>query len=217
MFLFEARLKDFCERVMMDKFLSIRENSEGIYKEKGSKFIALAFPVQNENEVRHKIDFVKKEYYDARHHCYAYVIEREGIRFRSNDDGEPRHTAGDPILNQIRSFQLINVLVIVVRYFGGTKLGRAGLINAYKSASKEALSRAKIITKVKECEIRINFTYEGINDVMHVIQKNDIKILDQKYEKTCSIRGLIPKSLAEEIIYELSGYKNIIKVDRLTG
>lgn len=201
----------------MDKFLSIKENSEGLYKEKGSKFIALAYPVNDENEIKQIINSVKKEHYNARHHCYAYIIGEEDIHFRAFDDGEPRHTAGDPILNQIRSFQLINVLVIVVRYFGGTKLGKAGLINAYKTASKEALNRATIIEKVHKSEIVINFKYDGINDVMHVIQNNDFKILEQKYEETCSITGLLPKSLVQAVINQLSGYKNVINVAQLPG
>ena len=203
--------------MMMDKFLSIKEKSEGSYKEKGSKFIALAFPVNDENDIKEIINSVKKEHYNARHHCYAYIIGNENIRFRSNDDGEPRHTAGDPILNQIRSFQLINVLVIVARYFGGTKLGKSGLINAYKSASREALGKAKIIEKVQICKITINFKYDGLNEVMHVIQKMDLKILDQKYEETCSITGIIPKSLVQQIINEISGYKNVINVVQLPG
>ena len=198
----------------MDKFHTIKNKSEGSYKEKGSKFIALAYPVNDENEIKQIINSVKKKHYNARHHCYAYIVGKE---FRSHDDGEPRHTAGDPILNQIRSFQLVNVLVIVVRYFGGTKLGKSGLINAYKTASKEALTQAKIIEKIQQCEIIINFKYDGINDVMHVIQNNDIKILDQKYEETCFINGLIPASLVQAVINQLSGYKNVINVAQLPG
>jgi uncharacterized YigZ family protein len=200
--------------MMMDKFHTIKNKSEGSYKEKGSKFIALAYPVNDENEIKQIINSVKKKHYNARHHCYAYIVGKE---FRSHDDGEPRHTAGDPILNQIRSFQLVNVLVIVVRYFGGTKLGKSGLINAYKTASKEALTQAKIIEKIQQCEIIINFKYDGINDVMHVIQNNDIKILDQKYEETCFINGLIPASLVQAVINQLSGYKNVINVAQLPG
>lgn len=201
----------------MDNFLSIKDNSEGLYKEKGSKFMALAFPVSNENEAKQIIKSVKKEHYNARHHCYAYIVGNDEIRFRSSDDGEPRHTAGDPILNQIRSFQLINTLVIVVRYFGGTKLGKAGLINAYKTASKEALIKATIIEKVHKSEIAITFKYDGINDVMNLMQKNNFEILTQKYEESCSITGLIPRSQVQEIIDDLSGYKNVINVVQLPG
>lgn len=201
----------------MDNFLSIKDNSEGLYKEKGSKFMALAFPVGNENEAKQIIKSVKKEHFNARHHCYAYIVGNDEIRFRSSDDGEPRHTAGDPILNQIRSFQLINTLVIVVRYFGGTKLGKAGLINAYKTASKEALIKATIIEKVHKSEIAITFKYDGINDVMNLMQKNNFEILTQKYEESCSITGLIPRSQVQEIIDDLSRYKNVINVVQLPG
>ena len=201
----------------MDRFLSIKGNTKALYKQKSSKFIALAYPVNDENEIKQIIDSVKKEHYNARHHCYAYIIDNEDIRYRSHDDGEPRHTAGDPILNQIRSFQLRNVLVIVVRYFGGNKLGKTGLINAYKTASKEALSKATIIEKVQKCEIVINFKYDGINDVMHLIQENDFQIITQKYEDYCSINGLIPRSQVQEIINELAGNKNVINVAQLPG
>ena len=203
--------------MIMDNFLSIKDNSEGLYKEKGSKFMALAFPVGNENEAKQIIKSVKKEHFNARHHCYAYIVGNDEIRFRSSDDGEPRHTAGDPILNQIRSFQLINTLVIVVRYFGGTKLGKAGLINAYKTASKEALIKATIIEKVHKSEIAITFKYDGINDVMNLMQKNNFEILTQKYEESCSITGLIPRSQVQEIIDDLSRYKNVINVVQLPG
>ena len=202
---------------MAHSFKTVRHKSEALYKEKGSKFLALAFPVNNENEVIQIIKSVKKEHYNARHHCYAYIIGNGDPRFRSNDDGEPRHTAGDPILNQIRSFKLNNVLVVVVRYFGGTKLGKAGLINAYKTASKEALIKARIIEKVHRSEIAINFKYDGINDVMNFIQKNNFEILTQKYEESCYITGLIPKSQVQEIINDLTGYKNVINVVQLPG
>jgi len=197
---------------MKDKYLSIKDKSEGLYKEKGSKFIALAYPVNHEDEIKQVIHSVKKEHYNARHHCFAYIMVNKNVHFRAYDDGEPRHTAGDPILNQIKSFQLMDVLVIVVRYFGGTKLGKSGLINAYKTASKEALSKATIIEKVQKTEISIDFRYEGINDVMHVIQQYDFKISDQKYEETCSITGLIPISELPEFINKLSGYKNVINI-----
>ena len=201
--------------MMKDKYLSIKEKSEGLYKEKGSKFIALAFPVKHEDEVKQLIQSVKKEHYNASHHCFAYIILNKDVHFRASDDGEPRHTAGDPILNQIKSFQLMDVLVIVVRYFGGSKLGKSGLINAYKTASKEALSKAIIIEKVQKSKIIIHFNYEGINDVMHVLQQYDFKISGQEYEESCTMTGSIPLSQLSELINKLSGYKNVIKVDQL--
>lgn len=202
---------------MKDKYLSIKEKSEGLYKDKGSKFIALAYPVNHVDEVKQIIQSIKREYYSARHHCFAYVIGYNDLHFRAYDDGEPRHTAGDPILNQIKAFQLIDVLVIVVRYFGGTKLGKSGLINAYKTASKEALSNATIIEKVPTCEISIDFSYEGTNDVMHVLQQYDFKILNQQYEENCRITGLIHLAELQELINKFSGYKSVINISQLPG
>ena len=129
---------------MQDSFLTIGQPAEGLYKEKGSKFIGLAFPVKTEDEVKERLEETRKTYYDARHHCYAYILGHEGTQFRANDDGEPNHSAGDPILGQIRSKELTNTLVIVVRYFGGTKLGVSGLINAYKTAAALALDNTSI-------------------------------------------------------------------------
>ena len=202
---------------MKDKYLSIKEKAEGSYREKGSKFIAVAYPVESEDEIKQLIQSVKREHYNARHHCYAYVLVDKDVICRASDDGEPRHTAGDPILNQIKSFQLMDVLVVVVRYFGGTKLGKSGLINAYKTASKEALSNAKIIEKVQKSEIKIHFNYEGINDVMYILQQYDFKISSQKYEQSCTIIGSIPLSEVSELLNKLSGYKNVIQADQLPG
>ena len=129
----------------MADFLTIQKKSEGIYKEKGSKFIAYAYPIKTEEEVRPLLKSLKKEYYDARHHCYAFVLGKDKKRFRAADDGEPSNSAGAPILGQIRSLDLTNVLVVVVRYFGGTKLGVPGLITAYREAAKDALNQSTIV------------------------------------------------------------------------
>src|SRR6186713_1623645 len=130
-----------------NSFFTITSASQGIYKEKGSKFLSFAYPVQSESDIKEHIAFLKSEYFDARHHCYAWMLGPERNHFRAFDDGEPNHSAGDPILGQIRSKNLTNVLVVVVRYFGGTKLGVGGLISAYKIAAEEALSKAVIIEK----------------------------------------------------------------------
>ena len=124
---------------MTNRFLTISKESESLYKEKGSKFIGIAVPTNNEEDVKEHLEAIKKKYYDARHHCYAYVLNPEGTQTRANDNGEPKHSAGDPILGQIKSKELTNTLVLIVRYFGGTKLGVRGLISAYKTAAKEAL------------------------------------------------------------------------------
>jgi len=202
---------------MMDNYLSLKAESQGLYKEKGSKFLAYAFPVSCEDEVYQQLDIVKKEHYGARHHCFAYVIGVDAKIFRAYDDGEPRHTAGHPILNQIRSFQLKDILVVVVRYFGSTKLGKSGLINAYKSAAKDALSNAKVVKKVLKKSISVDFHYEGMNDIMNTLQQQDFEIVNQVYEHECSITCLIPNSKISQVIKTLQSLKAVIKVIELPG
>jgi uncharacterized YigZ family protein len=202
--------------MVMDKFWSIKGATEGLYKEKGSKFFAYAFPVSNTDEVKENLDILKKKHFNARHHCYAYMLHDKEL-FRSYDDGEPRHTAGDPILNQIRSTQLKNVLVVVVRYFGGTKLGKGGLINAYKSAAKDALSNAEIIEKTIQKLISINFNYEGMNDVIHAIQQENYKVIHQHYDKDCSITCAVPVSKIPQFRKKLEALNNVIKIELLPG
>jgi uncharacterized YigZ family protein len=200
----------------MDSFLSIKDKAEGMYKEKGSKFLAYAFQVSRTDEVIEKLDAIKKKHHRARHHCYAYILNEKDI-FKSYDDGEPRHTAGDPILNQIRSYQMKDILVIVVRYFGGTRLGKSGLINAYKAATKDVLSNAETIELIVEKEISIYFHYEGMNEVMRTIQQYNLKIMDQYYDTCCSITCLIPKSELHHIINILDAIKHVTKIEVLPG
>ncbi len=168
---------------MSDQYSTIKTNSEGIYKEKGSKFIARAFEVNNEQEVKEKLEDLRKEFYDARHHCYAYCLDKNGEKYRANDDGEPNHSAGDPILGQIRSKELTNVLIVVIRYFGGTKLGVGGLIHAYKAVSKEALEQTEIITKYWKKELKITFHYDNYSDMMARIKSYDAEIISQEYSE----------------------------------
>jgi uncharacterized YigZ family protein len=166
---------------------TITKTTEGLYKEKGSKFIAVALPVTSEEEVKEQQEALRKKYYDARHHCYAYVIGDDYAQFRANDDGEPNHSAGDPILGQLRSKDLTNTLVVVIRYFGGTKLGVSGLIHAYKTAAEEALSENKIINVPITDIVEIIFDYESTNEVMRMVKDLDLTIADQKYEVDCSL------------------------------
>ena len=201
----------------MDNYLSIKGQSEGLYKEKGSKFLAYAFPVSSDIEVKEKLDAIKRKHYNARHHCFAYVIGMSEELLRAYDDGEPRHTAGDPILNQIRSAQLKDILVIVVRYFGGTKLGKSGLINAYKSAAKDALSNAVVIEKIRRKQLSIDFKYEGMNDIMHTLQQHNFEIVNQFYDSDCSITCLIPESEIFQIIKKLEGFKEVKSIKELPG
>ena len=172
---------------MQDSFLTISSPSEGLYKEKGSKFIALSFPVESVDEVKDSLEGLRKEYYDARHHCYAYVLGHAGDEVRANDDGEPNHSAGDPILGQIKSKNLTNTLVVVIRYFGGTKLGVSGLITAYKTAAAEALDANQIIQKDITENITLRFPYDEMNEVMKLVKDLDLKIKRQDYDSLCIV------------------------------
>ncbi len=170
-------------------FLTIESATEGSYKEKGSKFLAFACPVNSEEEVKGRIDALKKEYYDARHHCFAFVLGTDKAKYRAFDDGEPNHSAGDPILGQIRSKNLTNVLIVVVRYFGGTKLGVGGLISAYKIAAEEALNKAVIIEREVMQKIELHYNYTATPEVMRLIKEFDITILDQQFNESGELKG----------------------------
>lgn len=192
-----------------DTYLTIKGHSEGLYKEKGSKFIALAYPVCDEEEIKNLLEEIKKKYFDARHHCYAYRLGKEGDVFRANDAGEPNHAAGDPILGQIRSNNLTNTLVVVVRYFGGTKLGVGGLITAYKTAAADALANSTIITKIVKVAITVKFDYSAMNEVMRLVKEYEMDILDQQFDQTCRLQLSIRLSQAEEVFAKFSVLENV--------
>lgn len=185
---------------MISSFLTIGRSSAGEYREKGSKFIALAFPITSEDEVKTRLAEVKKKHFDARHHCYAYVLGANKNKFRAYDDGEPNHSAGDPILGRIRAKNLTNVLVIVVRYFGGTKLGVGGLAAAYKTAAAEALSHAQIV----EQQIRVTFVFEFAYDVtpaiMKLVKDFDLDIINQEFGEACSLKAEVLLSLKDSLL-----------------
>lgn len=166
---------------MDDFFYTIDSPATSLYKEKGSKFIGCAMPVTTEEEVKEALVELKKEYHDARHHCYAYILGRDADQWRANDDGEPSHSAGDPILGQIKSHHLTNVLVVVVRYFGGTKLGVSGLINAYKTASSDALGEAKMIKTYTACQYKIETNYEDYNSILPLNNLSGFKVVEETY------------------------------------
>lgn len=166
---------------MILNYRTIQGETEGIYKEKGSKFLAFAFPVKDEVEIKSRLDELRKKYYDARHHCYAYVVGPDKKKYRANDDGEPNHSAGDPILGQIRSLELTDVLVVVVRYFGGTKLGVGGLITAYKTAAEDALRKIVVVEKDVVDRITLEYSYSATPEVMKLVKDFDLKILDQRF------------------------------------
>jgi len=178
---------------MFYSYKTINTYSAGIYKEKGSKFLSFAIPVSNVDEIKEIVKTYRKEYYDARHVCYAYMIGAEHTNWRSNDDGEPSGTAGRPILGQINSRELTNILVIVVRYFGGILLGTGGLVIAYKEAASDALNQAEIIEKTVEETLTINFDYVLMNDVMRVIKDLNAIIDSQNYDNDCIMNLSIKK------------------------
>lgn len=172
---------------MEDVFKTIEAQAEGIYKEKGSRFIALAYPVTREEEIRDIIAGLKEKYYDARHHCYAWRLGAAKTHFRANDDGEPSSTAGKPILGQIQSNDLTNILIVVIRYFGGIKLGVSGLINAYREAAADALRNAIIIEKTVDEQLRIHFSYMVMNDVMKIVKEEEPEVLERHFEMECDM------------------------------
>lgn len=177
---------------MIETYLTIQRQSNGIYKEKGSKFLSFALPVRHIDEIKQHLAAFKKEYYDARHVCYAYMLGAEREEYRANDDGEPSGTAGKPILGQINSRGLTNVLVIVVRYFGGILLGAGGLITAYKEAASDALEQAEIIELTVDCTMDIFFEYPVMDLVMNAIKQYQAQIKIQDFHESCFIRFIVP-------------------------
>ena len=172
---------------LKDTYSSIAAPSEGLFKDLGSRFIAKAYPVETEEEVKAVVDGIKKEYHDARHHCYAYRLGLDGARFRANDDGEPSSSAGRPILGQIDSLGLSDVLVVVIRYFGGIKLGIPGLIRAYRTSAADALSSAVIIEKVAGTLYHIDFDYLSMNSVMKAVKDLSMTPSGQEHGERCSM------------------------------
>lgn len=185
--------------LMKVTYKTIAAKSEGYFKDKGSKFLAFAWPVCSEKETKEILDRLKKEHHNARHHCYAWRLGVDEITFRANDDGEPSSTAGKPILGQLLSFDVTNVFIVVVRYFGGTLLGTSGLINAYKTAAADALSNARIVTKTIEVKYKLHFTYPHMNDVMQIIKQENLNIVDTQFEIECDLFFTVRKSEAGRI------------------
>lgn len=178
-----------------DKYLTLDELSEGLYKDKGSRFYSFVFPVSSVDDAKKKLDEYRKKYHDARHVCYAYVVGKtdEDCVTRSSDDGEPSGTAGKPMLTQLVSNGLHDVMAVVVRYFGGVLLGTGGLVVAYRSAMEDALQNARIVEKTVEDEITVEFEYEKMNSIMKVVKDNSLKIVSQQFDLKCSVTVLVPK------------------------
>lgn len=180
-----------------DEFLTITDTpAEGFYSEKRSKFLAFAFHVTSEEEVKQYVAEFRKKYYDARHVCWAYMLGADRTDFRANDDGEPSSTAGKPILGQINKNELTDILIIVVRYYGGVNLGTNGLIVAYRTAAAEAIANAEIVSQFVEEEVVFDFPYIMMNDVMKIIKDMSPRIISQTYDNTCEMKLSIRKSEA---------------------
>lgn len=194
---------------MIDTFRTISETSKGLLTEKKSKFIAYAIPVVSVDEVKEIVNNYRKEYYDARHVCWAYILGAERKEFRTNDDGEPSGTAGKPILGQINSNQLTDILVVVIRYFGGIKLGTSGLIYAYREAAAEAITNAEIIEKTVDRECSFFFEYPFLNDVMKIIKDLEPEIIIQQFEINCYMKLRIRKANFQQLTDRLSKVESL--------
>ena len=198
---------DFPEK---DTYKTIAAASEEVlYKEKNSKFFGYAFPVTTEEEIKEILERLRKEHFSARHWCYAYQIGTEKIQYRANDDGEPNNSAGMPIYGQIQSFEVTNVLIVVVRYFGGVKLGVGGLISAYKIAAQMALENSEIVERTIDKHFIISFGYANMNKVMRIIKEKNLQIISQKMEMDCEIEISIRKKNVQNL---LDTFENLYEI-----
>jgi uncharacterized YigZ family protein len=185
--------------IATDTYRSISAESRGAFRDKASKFISVAVPVDSEEEVRTRLEGLRKEFFDANHHCFAYRLGPDGARYRVYDDGEPSGSAGRPIYGQILSAGLSDILIVVIRYFGGTKLGIPGLIHAYRTAAEEAIRRAGISEKTLTEEFETLFPYSGMNGVMKILKESGAKVLRLEHGDPCRVRFRVRKSLSEEV------------------
>ncbi|GAB4346317.1 MAG: YigZ family protein [Flammeovirgaceae bacterium] len=192
-----------------DFYYTLKKGGEGLYKEKGSKFLAFSYFVDSEEDVKSKLEEIRKKYFDARHFCYAYILGFYQEKFRANDDGEPNNSAGMPILGQIRSKSLTNTLVVVVRYFGGTKLGVSGLIQAYKTAAEEALSKSEIVEKLITVPVKLEFEYILINEVMRIAKKYNLDFSNQSFDENYKIEFQVRKGMYQEVIQKLKEIRGV--------
>jgi len=192
-----------------DTYLSVAGESTGIYREKASKFIGISLPANSEEEIRGKLSNIRKDFYDANHHCYAYRLGPEKVIYRSNDDGEPSGSAGKPILGQILSKDLSDILIVVVRYFGGTKLGIPGLIHAYRTAAREAVESGEIIEKKVTLEFIIRFEYQVMNEVMRILKDESAHITGQSFDQECKLEFAIRKSMAGRVSERLTRLNHV--------
>lgn len=187
-----------------DVYRTIEANAEALFKEKSSKFLCFAYPVTTEEQIREHLEVLYKKYYDATHHCYAWRLGPRGESFRANDDGEPSSTAGKPILGQLLSHEITDCLIVVVRYFGGTKLGVSGLIEAYKTSAAEVIAAANVVERTVDDRIEVRFSYMAMNEVMRVIKDMQPKIVEQCFDNLCTMTLTIRQSQSEQLLSRLS-------------
>jgi uncharacterized YigZ family protein len=192
-----------------DTYLTIEKPAEGIYKDRGSKFLALIFPVKNEGEIKEHLQQLRKEHSGANHHCYAFRLGADKLLFRSNDDGEPSGTAGKPILGQIQSHDLTNILIVVVRYFGGSLLGVPGLIAAYRGAAADAISNAKIVEMQIMEVYELHFPYAAMNDVMKILKDENLQQWDQDFQLDCKLKFSVRKNDADKVLLKLKSITDV--------
>ncbi|MBR0169211.1 MAG: YigZ family protein [Bacteroidales bacterium] len=197
-----------------DTYKTIAAPSEGLYKEKGSKFLAFAYPVRTIDEVKAHLEQLRKDYFDARHHCYAYILGPRKDAFRANDDGEPSGTGGRPIHGQLLSADLTDTLIVVVRYFGGILLGASGLANAYKTAARDAIDHAAIVEKTIDCRYRFSFAYETMNDVMRILKEFDLKPENPNYALDCTLEVSVRQSQSVRLFDRVADLRTV-KIDVL--
>jgi len=199
-----------------DAYRSIAAPSEGLFKDNGSRFIALAYPVETEAQVKEIVSGLRKEYHDARHHCYAYRLGYKGDVFRASDDGEPSGSAGRPILGQIDSLGLSDILVVVVRYFGGIKLGIPGLIRAYKTSTADALSQAAVVEKIAGKNWSVSFDYLSMNAVMKVLKDMGLPVQDQQFGERCTLGTRVRLTAEDTFLQRMDGIASVEEI-RNTG
>jgi uncharacterized YigZ family protein len=193
-----------------DTYQTIEIPSEGLFKEKGSKFLAYAYPVNDEQDIKTILENIRKEHFSARHCCYAWRLGLQNERFRINDDGEPSGTAGRPIFGQIQSYKLTNILLVVVRYFGGTLLGVSGLIQAYKKAAGEAISNANIVTRIVEHILEVHFEYIAMNDLMLLVKEEQLEVVHTKFDLNCLIQLKVRSAKMDDISSRIGKINGII-------
>ena len=197
------------EQTTSDTYNTLGDEAEALYKDKGSKFLSCAYPVRSEAEIKEHLDALHKRYYDATHHCYAWRLGPKGESFRANDDGEPSSTAGRPILGQLLSKEVTYALIVVVRYFGGTKLGVPGLIEAYKTSAALVLENAVIEQRTVDIETKIRFSYLAMNDVMRIVKEMQPQIIDQQFDNLCTMTLAIRQSRSEQLLERLSKVEGV--------